>query len=383
MTRIAVTQNTLVDFGEDRWRLIAFDEQAKPSLLVEVRAGRNFRYDDYFGATRALPPLGEVAARDIGDVVLGWSDDAAAWQLGMTLSPDLSLSRSSRWFEVIRFDDPAAEEAARQIGQALADVMGKRFAVTGRPIDEVDAAPLVELPLDLGIWQLDEDAGMSADAAGAPRLRLTRKQSWFNARLRQIAWYGVLAALYAWVSIASLTSDLGLPNAGTLINTLVGRLIPDPILLPYLGLVVFALLLLLIMRQVWHLQRAPDSLVVDSEKRQVSAWRGDQLRWRITADEVQSVYASELVKRRGKGLVVQHGEINLLLQDDKFRCLLVDEDKRNDAALSGVDAAAEKARPAGVAPLPAEAAATAIQAAAVHIAVALGDLPVWYDRRSK
>ena len=383
MTRILVSDNSLVDYSVDRWRLIQFDREAKPSLLVEARSGRNFRYDDYFATSRALPPLGEVAVGDIGEVVLGWSDEEAAWQLGMTLSQDLSFSRSSRWFEVLRFAEPAAEEDARLVGQALADVMDKPFLVSSTALAEPQAIHLVELPLDLGIWQLQGDEATDESKTKGQALRLTRNSSWLNAKIRLVAWYGVLAAVYAWVSLASLTSDLGLPVAGTLINTLLGSLIPDPSLLAYLGLAVFVLLLLQIMRQLWLIQSEADTLLIDGDERSISAWRGDNLRWRFSADQLQSVYASEMVKRRGKGMIVYHGEINLHLLDGDFRCALMEEDKRNDALLPGLDVAAERERPASVVPLPAAAAATALQAAAVHIAVALGDLPVWYDRRAK
>ena len=91
MTRIAVSDNMIVDYSEDRWRLIRLAVDAPPTLLIEVKAGKSFRYDDYFGTTRALPPMGEVATGDIGEVVLGWSDESGAWQLGMTLALELSL----------------------------------------------------------------------------------------------------------------------------------------------------------------------------------------------------------------------------------------------------------------------------------------------------
>ncbi|MDE2951341.1 MAG: hypothetical protein OXT68_11300 [Chloroflexota bacterium] len=375
MTRIAVSDNMLVDYSEDRWRLIQLDAAAVPSLLVEVKAGRSFRYDDDFGNRRALPPLGEVAPRDIGEVVLGWSEEEAAWQLGMTLSPDLSFSRSSRWFELLRIDDPDQSRSQRtiqQIGLALADVLGKPFVASapGDAMAEPEPIPLIDLPLDLGDWIL----GAGAEA-GESELQFARDRRWIRARFRQIAWYGLLAAFYAWVSIASLIHELALPNAGTLI--------PDPSLLPYLGLGVSLLLLLMIALQVKQIIQEPDTLLISAGKRSLSALRGDGLRWQLDASEIQSVYASELVKKRGRQPVVFHGEINLQMIDGSFRRLLVEDDKRADALLPGCDAADEKNRPAGVSVLDPEGVATALQAAAVHVAVCLGNLPVWYDRRFK
>ena len=376
MTRIAVSENALVDYGENRWRLIQLDEDATPTLLVEVRAGKNFRYDEYFATTRALPPLGEVAAHDIGQVVLGWSDEEAAWQLGMTLSPDLSFTRSSRWFEVLRFANLDAEQAARQVGQALADMLGRPFVASSPEMaDEPESMSLVDLPLDLGTWQVHGQRQSDEAKTKGRALRLIRTPSWLNAKVRGIAWYGVLAAVYAWVSLSTLGSDLALPNAGTLI--------PDPSLLPYLGLVVFILLLLQIIRQLWHIQHEPDTLLIDAADQSISALRGDHTLWQVGADRVQSVYASELVKKRGKRSIIFHGEINLHLVDGKFRRVLMEIDKRSDSLLPGIDVQKDKQRPAGVSILPADSVATALQAAALHIAIALGDLPVWYDRRFK
>lgn len=378
MTRIAVSDNMIVDYSEDRWRLIRLAVDTPPILLVEVKAGKSFRYDDYFGTTRALPPLGEVATGDIGEVVLGWSDESGAWQLGMTLALELSLSRSSRWFEVLRVADPdhtLREQVALQIGQALAQVLDKPFVASapmGEP--EPEPIPLVDLPLDLGIWQVHGQKPSDTESAG-DELRLLRGNDWMHARLRQISWYGLLAAIYLWVSIASLSHDLGLPNAGTLI--------PDPSLLPYLGIVVGILLLLQVARQFALILREPNTLVVSSDGQSISALRGDQLRWKIEAAKVQSVYASELVKKRGKQPVVYHGEINLHMIDGNFRRVVVEADKHSDFLLPGVDAEADKQKTSGVSMLEAGAVSTALQAAAVHIAVCLGDLPVWYDRRLK
>ncbi len=375
MTRIAVSENLLVDYSEDRWRLIQLDAAAAPTLLVEVKAGRSFRYDDDYGNRRALPPLGEVAPRDIGEVVLSWSEEEAAWQLGMTLAPDLSFSHASRWFEVLRIDDPdqsRSERTIQQIGLALADVLGKPFAASalGDALDQPEPIPLIDLPLDLGNWTLQERG-----QAGGSELQFGRDRRWMRGRYRQIAWYGLLAAFYAWVSIASLNHQLALPNAGTLI--------PNPSLLPYLGLVVSLLLLALIALQIKQIMQEPDTLKISLEGKHISALRGADMRWQVDAGDVQSVYASELVKKRGRQSVVFHGEINLHLVDGSFRRLLVEDEKRADALLPGCDAAVEKNRPAGVNVLEPGSVATALQAAAVHVAVCLGDLPVWYDRRFK
>ena len=240
MPRIAVSANSLVDYSPDRWRLIQVYDTDAPKLIVEAKRGLPFRYNGYFAVSRDLPETGEIQLADLGQVVLGWSNETNSWQLGLTLSPELSLARSSRWFELLRFTNPDAdahEGAAAQLGAALADTLGIPFSST-TPLTmepEPEPIPLEPLPLDLGLWRLEEAPHLQG---GDGEMRLIREKRWLRAKQRQIAWYGVLTLVYLWVSIATLTSDLGLPIAGTLI--------PNPAWLPYLGIVVAVLLLLAI-----------------------------------------------------------------------------------------------------------------------------------------
>lgn len=374
MTRIAVSANSLVDYSPDRWRLIKVADPKAPKLVLEAKRGASLRFDAYFAASRDLPESGEILQADLGQVILGWSKESGSWQLGLTLSPEISLARSSRWFEILRFThaDPAVhEEEATRLGQALAQALGIPFASTDAGIaaePEPEPIPLVDLPLHLGMWRLQP-----ADENGEGELRLLREKRWLQSRLRQIAWYGLWILIYLGVSIASLTSDLGLPIAGTLI--------PDPSWLPYLGLVVAGLLALAIARQVMIILREPDALRINAFERTMSAWRGDKQLWKINAGRVQSVYASEVVKKRSRRPTILHGEINLHLLDGSFLSLMIDREKIVDALLPGSDSAAEKKRPEGVLALEPAEVTTALQAAAVHIALGLGELPVWYDRR--
>ncbi len=374
MTRIAVSANSLVDYSPDRWRLIKVADPKAPKLVLEAKRGAPLRFDAYFAASRDLPESGEILQADLGQVILGWSKESGSWQLGLTLSPEISLARSSRWFEILRFThaDPAVhEEEATRLGQALAQALGIPFASTDAGIaaePEPEPIPLVDLPLHLGMWRLQP-----ADEKGEGELRLLREKRWLQSRLRQIAWYGLWILIYLGVSIASLTSELGLPIAGTLI--------PDPSWLPYLGLVVAGLLALAIARQVMIILREPDALRINAFERTMSAWRGDKQLWKINAGRVQSVYASEVVKKRSRRPTILHGEINLHLLDGSFLSLMIDREKIVDALLPGSDSAAEKKRPEGVLALEPAEVTTALQAAAVHIALGLGELPVWYDRR--
>ena len=118
-------------------------------------------------------------------------------------------------------------------------------------------------------------------------------------------------------------------------------------------------------------------------ERTISAWRGEQQLWKVNAGRVQSVYASEVVKKRGRRPTVFHGEINLHLLDGSFMPILIDHEKIVDGLLPGSDPQAEKGRADGVNVLEPAEVTTALQAAATHIAVSLGELPVWYDRRMR
>ena len=372
MPRIAVSENSLVDYSPDRWRLIQVDDAAAPKLVVEVKRGLPFRYSGYFAVSRDLPETGEIQLTDLGQVVLGWSNESSSWQLGLTLSPEISLARSSRWFELLRFTNPDAaayEKVALQLGAALADTLDIPFSSTSTLAIEPEPAPIAleQLPLDLGLWRLRPGA--------EGELRLVREKRWLRAKQRQIAWYATLIAVYLWVSVATLTSELGLPIAGTLI--------PDPALLPYLGIVVALLLLLACARLLLIVLREPNAIVINPYEKTISAKRGNRQLWKVNAGGVQSIYVSELVKKRGRKPTVLHGEINLHLLDGRFMPILVDHEKIVDALLKGRDPQAEKEKHADVHALEPEAASTALQAAALHIGVCLGELPVWYDRRLK
>ncbi len=374
MPRIAVSANSLVDYSSDRWRLIQVDDPAAPKLVVEAKSGLPFRYSGYFAVSRDLPESGEILQADLGQVVLGWSQESSSWQLGLTLSPEISLARSSRWFELLRFtnaDADAHEAAAIQLGAALADTLGIPFASTATQAIEPEPAPepivLEQLPLDLGLWRLEP--GKEGE------LRLARKGRWLRAKQRQMAWYGLLTVVYFGVSLATLSSELALPIAGTLI--------PNPAWLPYLGIAVAVLLLLAIARLLLIILREPNAIIINPYEKTISAVRGHRQFWKVNAGGVQSIYASEVVKKRGRKPTVFHGEINLHLLDGRFMPILVDKEKIVDALLPGRDPLAEKDRPVEVHVLEPVSVSTALQGAALHIGDCLGELPVWYDRRLK
>ena len=379
MMQITVSDSLIVEYDEEQWRLVRVNHLEERNWIVAVEADGGLRYSSFFATTRVLPDEGEISADDINEVILGWSYQTDAWQLSLAMSPDLSATRSSSCCEVLRFIDPERSvyvQEAEQVGQALADALHKPFVKL--PPEEApppEPIPLVDLPLDIGIWRLQTHAKAAVSSDGPDEIRFVRAPSWLWGKMRQIAWYGLLAALYVWVAAASINSELALPNTGTLI--------PDPQLLPYLGLGVAALLLLLIAQQIWQIMREPDTILISSYEGSIAARRGNKVRWKVNAKNVQSVYASELVKKRSRRSLIYHSEINLHLVNGRFQRVIVEDRKLADAYLPDADLSFEKGRAVGVAVLEPPAAATALQAAAVHIAACLEGLPVWHDRRYK
>ena len=380
MTEITVSDNFAVEYSSLQWRLTRRSDRDEQDARVMVEAGGGFRYNSSFANMRDLPEEGEIAADDIVAVTLGWSYKTDAWQLSVLLSPDVAAARSSRGCEALRFWDPdrtAYVQDAKNVGLALARILGNKPFVM-KPPEEApppEPIPLADLPLDIGIWRLQADAAAADPDAPPPEMRFVRSKSWTRAKMRQIAWYGLLAALYVWVAVASISHELALPNAGTLI--------PDPQILPYLGMGVAVLLILLIAQRVWQFLREPDAILISSYEGSVIAFRGRQARWKVNAKNVQSVYVSELVKKRSRRPTVYHSEINLHLVKGGFRRVMAEDRKLANPLLRGVDPLSEQSRAVGVAALDPKQASTALQAAAVHIAVCLDEKTVWHDRRYK
>jgi len=373
---MVISDSLLVDCADNWWRLIHVDATATASLLLEAKVASPLRYSEDFARSQDLPPTGELAPEQLRQVVLGWSDNAAAWQLGITLAP--GLERASHWLQLLQLSQSQQDEQGdspqqkgERLGKALARTLNLPFArlesdrESRPPAEPAAPPPLPALPLQLGLWRLQ-----AADN-DSRTLELTRQRSWQHQR--QIAWYGLWTAVYLWVSISTLNHELGLPIAGTLI--------PDPAWLPYLGIAVAALLVLSMLRQAWLLSRQVTELRIDPAEQSISAWRGSTRLWHVPADRIQCIYASEILRKRGKKPSITHAEINLYLRDGSFLPILIDSEKNAQPWLPGIDPQLERKSSAGLRVLEPAAASTALQAASLHIAASLGELPLRYDRR--
>jgi hypothetical protein len=267
------------------------------------------------------------------------------------------------------------QAAVQQAGIALGEVLGVPFRLIPPRVAPEIAAPVADLPalpLQLGIWTLEravaEDAAAST-GGGGEALRLRRSARWTRGRLLRALWYALWMAIFAALSVATLTTELALPNSG--------MMLPNPQILPYLGLATAAVLAALIVSILREVLANPDRVLIDPASRSIVGLTGGVERWRHDADDVQAIYASQVVGQRGDKRTLYHGELNLQLDSSRFFSVLTTEQEEEQRGVNG-------ARPIElVEPLDPRHVETDLQAAALYLADALGGKPCWYDQRTQ
>lgn len=368
MDSVAAAENLLMELAPDGWRLLHSDLRDSHALL-QAGPGAALRYSAAFAHSRRLPAGGALATCHVEQIVLGWSESDEAWHLGLLLAPALARLRDSRWCELAHWPDPYQDdfrELAERAGRALARQTARPFQVIEpaavAPVERaVEVAveeeapeperPLPPLPLAFSdSWTLEDEGGT---------LRLVRDARVARATTRRILWYALWAAVYVLLIVASRLSGIAAPGPDFL-----------PLLAAFSALVLVAL----IARNLRRQRQTPDHFVFDSYQQQISAMRGPRELWSRRVQQIQSIYISELPRRRrwrADGL--QYAELNLHLSSNRFQYLLQSGQPRPLAGVNGKAAA-------GVSELHAGDCSTNTQAVALHIAQAL-DLPVWLDRR--
>jgi hypothetical protein len=376
LTQISAAENLIIDFNSQQWQLR--NGENAPMLAVTAQG---LHYNDYFAATRRLPANGFLMPSHVLQVIVGWQRADEAWHLGLVLAPELAQERGSRWCELAHWPDPETtvfEDLAQQAAHGLAAVFGAPYyVIPPRPAEPAPPPPpLPDLPLNTKLWQLrpvnpaqDTQYGFTPQAE---QLVFQRQPIWQRQKYRQALWYLFWAVIYAWLSIATLTSDLALPNAGTLL--------PDPHILPYLGILIALGLVVYVLFLLWQVRRTPDTLLIDPTHKTISAWKGERQAWSLSAADLQSIYVTEILKKKAHDHPAEHGELNFHLGGGTFRHLLIQGDpsphllpKRPTLPAATQDT---------VMPLSRELVVSDLQGMGLYLAEALG-VSCWYDLRVK
>ncbi|MBK9121925.1 MAG: hypothetical protein IPM16_02215 [Chloroflexi bacterium] len=363
-TVVSADQSVSVELHPDRWVAVDLAEGLRRVIFEAVIDG-TLTSSPQFNRLQKLP-AGGVTLNELKSVVLGWSPTLMAWQLGFVVKPELAAQRMSRWVELVRWQDEDGARhnlAANRAAQALARVTRLPLKVIppkALPSDDAPAepVPLPPLPIDLGTWELHQ-AGDVLEFALAGR--------WRRSRVGRILWYGLWTVVFIAVSVLSLTVELALPNAGTLL--------PAPHLLPYMGIFVATILVFLIIKNSVEIARQPTRIVVDPATSSISARLGRRTTWAVPSRAIDSVYVSEVLSHRGKRLMSQHAEINLRVGPESFRHMLTIEDELDLGAKNG-----HKIKNA-VEPMADDDADTPLSNAAIYVSRALGNVPIWRDQR--
>jgi hypothetical protein len=376
MDQVVAAENITIDIDADQWRM----RDADVEIPVVVATHEGLRYTLRFGETRRLPQSGLLRPDDVMQVVLGWQNSDQSWHLGLIVSPELTAKRGSRWCELAYWHDPT-QEAHRGVveaaGEALAEQLDISFLLVPPELPaNQQQTPLDPLPLSCGWWTLHRASETETGRLSlqAEQLVLKRGFKWRLTKFTRMLWYGFWMIVYILLSTATLTSELALPNAGTLL--------PNPQLLPYLGLGVAGLLFVLILHNIYLLLTRYDIIVVDPRERSLSAYKGRRRVWHVGTDEAQSLYVTEVVKRRQKKANTEHGELNLHLGNKQFRFVLQQGEPINSDTPIPEDERKHRSRDE-VYPLRRENAYSQLQMAALYLSEGLGSLPVWYDMRMK
>lgn len=368
-SRISAADNIVIEADAARWRMLInanFVENVQgDGLLMDVQEGQPLRYTPIFARTRHLPRSGELAAHYVQRVVLGWSWNDEAWHLGLVFEPSLAEARGSRWCELAKWPDPELDlynDLAIQSGKLLAQILACPFnfiPVQQAAAPEAPPAPKEPppLPIQLDTWQLSQqDNGW---------LVFSRNPRWQRERVRRVGWYSFWGVVYFALALASLNGDIALPR---------------PEFLPYLGILTGLFLVGLVGFSVYELRNKPRQIVLDPSTHNVWGTLGDaggKPLWRLSREQIDSVYASEVLQPQQGKPSVRYGELNLRMTNGKFFFLLSQEEPLPLSEAHAQDLS-QHAQPVSLTEL--HTPYTPVQGMAAHLASGL-NVPSWYDIR--
>ncbi len=364
MARISASENLVIETKPNSWRLILnenFVEVAETNQVVaEAIVGQSLRYTEQFASSRRLPKNGELQTKYIERVVLGWSADDEKWHLGLMFSEKLAEARGSRWCEIVNWPDPEQtvfDDLAIEAGETLARILECPFNYVPATRTSVPAPieppPLPPLPIKIEHWNVKRGSQLDW-------LEFYRDKAWNQERVRLIAWYSLWAIVFVFLSVITLLGDIALPR---------------PTFLPYMGLFSAVALLGIVGYQVYLLRYSTRKIVADPATKRV--WGTWQLKpsWRLERQEIDSVYVSQVIRKRNNKTMLEFGEINLRMTNGQYHFLIKQEQPQEIHAEQLTDEL-------DLIPLNQIQMRTPLQSVAVYLGEAL-DVPVWYDYRKR
>lgn len=277
MPELSALDSLAVRFDSETW--ICLDGDDGDPLITAV--GSAIVFHPTFARSQNLPS--QITPDQIQMVVAGWAEEDQTWHLGVLLEPDLSAQRGGRWCGFARWAESGggdAESAGRALGGLL--VRPFRLVAPTLPAEEPPSEPEVEaepiallpLPLDLGEWELVEDAvGLLCKESG----------TWRRSMLTRMLILGGLAPIFGYLSVGAITSVYASVQ---------------PEWLPYLGLIITAVLIFLAGTQAIALLRGVHA-VIDQRSRMVRRLtRNGQVLVQTPFEGVEYVLATQVINRR-------------------------------------------------------------------------------------
>jgi hypothetical protein len=280
MTTFYVADGLVVFAEKDEWRL-AVERSDSPTLFLAQRPAEVVRYHPEFGRARRLGSSdGELPVTDIAEVVVGWSQADAAWHLGLLLSGPMATRRGGRWCALARWAGGFAEGMqARESGQHLAGLLGKRFRFVDAPetpipvggaepsdvSQEADTEPVQE------IWTQPGTLSEPAERVPAPPPDLPLRMGNWRLRAIDIGYQWEHTGVWSLGVLWSVFGRIALGIAFVVVSVLTLQspyAAVQPTLLPYAGVAIGAGLIVAALAYTMRLLRV-EAVVVDTEERQV------------------------------------------------------------------------------------------------------------------
>ncbi len=291
---IQAAHNLTIEHSPTHWRLVNGAPSGEPLALLQVDE-QGIHCAPAFAAARHLPN-GGLSRTDVARVVVGWAPEAAAWHLGLLLANAAGEDHRLRWCGLASWpqgspDDHGAE--AQAAGQSLARALDLPLHLIPPPGEPAPAAadtqavqstapiaavqmPVVELLTpDAPPFEFDEIEFVATPNGYVWR----RRMRWVLMAIVRGVGMLVLAALFLLMGIGTQTSGLAPVN---------------PPWLPWLGMAVAGLLLVLALRSFWAVLTVSD-VIVDRQasevRRQARLFGG--VHWRVPFASAAYVVVSQ------------------------------------------------------------------------------------------